>query len=408
MILLKIIKDKTITDVPFFKASGVISGIKKNGSKDLCIIYSEKESVAAAAFTANMVKAAPVLLNMEHIQSKNTQAIVVNSGNANACTGKQGHKDAKTMAELTASLLNIPPDSVLVASTGVIGVPLPMHCVESGIKNACENLSYDGGKDAVQAIMTTDTYAKSVTVEAELDGKVVLLSGIAKGSGMIHPNMATMLSFITTDANITKAMLQEALSESVQKTYNMISVDGDTSTNDMVIILANAAADNKPIESKDASFDTFKKALELLNTELAKLIARDGEGATKLIECTVINAQSAADACKLSKSVISSDLVKAAFFGNDANWGRILCALGYSGGHFSPEKVDVFFESKAGCIQLVAGGEPLQFCEETASAVMAEEYVKIKVDLKEGSFSATAWGCDLTYDYVKINGSYRS
>ncbi len=405
---MKIIKDTTITDVQFFKASGVYSGIRKSGKKDLCVIYSEKESVAAAAFTTNKVKAAPVLLNMEHIQSKNTQAIVVNSGNANSCTGKKGQQDAKAMAELTASHLNLSPDSVLVASTGVIGVPLPMHCIESGIKMACENLSYDGGKDAAQAIMTTDTFVKSVTVEAELEGKKVLLSGIAKGSGMIHPNMATMLSFIVTDANIAKTMLQEALSESVQKTYNMISVDGDTSTNDMVMILANAAAGNKLIESRDESFDIFKKALDLLNTELAKLIARDGEGATKLIECTVLNALSDTDASILSKSVISSDLTKAAFFGNDANWGRILCALGYSGGNFSPASVDIYFESKAGCIQLVADGEPLQFCEKTASAIMAEEYVKIKIDLKEGSFNATAWGCDLTYDYVKINGRYRT
>ncbi|KUO69951.1 MAG: hypothetical protein APF77_13820 [Clostridia bacterium BRH_c25] len=405
---MKIIKGKTITDVPYFKASGVSSGIKNSGKKDLCVIYSEKKSVAAAVFTTNKVKAAPVLLNMEHIQSENTQAIVVNSGNANACTGKQGQKDANTMAELTAALLDIPSDSVLVASTGVIGLHLPMHCIESGIRNACENLSYDGGKDAAQAIMTTDTIAKSVTVEAELEGKKILLSGIAKGSGMIHPNMATMLSFITTDANITKAMLQEALGASVQKTYNMISVDGDTSTNDMVMILTNGSAGNKLIESPDESFDTFKEALDLLNTELAKLIARDGEGATKLIECTVINAQSASDACKLSKSIISSDLVKAAFFGNDANWGRILCALGYSGGYFSPDKVDISFESEKGCIQLVSGGEPMQFCDKTASAVMAEEYVKIKADMKEGSFSATAWGCDLTYDYVKINGSYRT
>jgi glutamate N-acetyltransferase/amino-acid N-acetyltransferase len=345
---------------------------------------------------------------MKNIQSQNIQAIVVNSGNANACTGKQGKEDAKIMAALTASHLNISPDSVLVASTGVIGVTLPMNCIESGIKNACESLSYDGGNDAAQAIMTTDTYLKSVTVEVELDGKAVLLSGIAKGSGMIHPNMATMLGFITTDANITKVLLQEALSESIQKTYNMISVDGDTSTNDMVMILANGAADNKLIENKDESFDTFKKALDLLNTQLAKLIARDGEGATKLLECTVSNAESDIDARKLSKSVIGSSLVKAAFFGNDANWGRILCALGYSGGNFSPDKTDVFFESKAGSIQLVANGEPLQFCEETATAIMAEEFVKIKVDLKEGSFSATAWGCDLTYDYVKINGSYRS
>lgn len=405
---MKIIKDMTITDVPYFKASGVSSGIKKNGNKDLCVIYSEKDSIAAAVFTTNKVKAAPVILNMKHIQSNSIRAIVANSGNANACTGKQGHMDAIVMAELAASLLNIPSDSVLVASTGVIGVPLPMQYVEPGIRNACKNLSYGGGKDAVRAIMTTDTYEKSVTVEFELEGKRVLLSGIAKGSGMIHPNMATMLGFITTDANISKDMLQEALSESVRKTYNMISVDGDTSTNDMVIILANGAADNKLIETGDESFDAFKEALDLLNTELAKKIVRDGEGATKLIQCTVSNAISYDDACVLSKSVIGSNLTKAAFFGNDANWGRILCALGYSGGNFSTDKVDVFFESKAGCIQLVADGEPLQFCEKTASAIMAEEYVTIKVDLKEGEYSATAWGCDLTYDYVKINGSYRS
>ncbi len=405
---MKIIKDMTITDVPYFKASGVNCGIKKNGNKDLCVIYSEKNSVAAAVFTTNKVKAAPVILNMKHVQSKSIRAIVANSGNANACTGKQGHKDANAMAELTASLLNIPSDSVLVASTGVIGVTLPMQNVETGIRNACKNLSNDGGKDAVRAIMTTDTCEKSVTVEVELEGKKVLLSGIAKGSGMIHPNMATMLGFITTDANISKEMLQEALSESVKKTYNMISVDGDTSTNDMVIILANGAADNKLIGARDESFDTFKKALDLLNTELAKKIARDGEGATKLIECTVSNAVSYADACILSKSVIGSNLTKAAFFGNDANWGRILCALGYSGGNFSLDKADIFFESEAGCIQLVADGEPLQFCEKTASAIMDKEYVIIKVDLKEGEYSATAWGCDLTYDYVKINGSYRS
>lgn len=405
---MKIIKDMTITDVPYFMASGVSGGIKKNGNKDLCVIYSEKPSVAAAVFTTNKVKAAPVILDMKHIQSNSIRAIIANSGNANACTGKQGHKDAAAMAALTASLLNIPFASVLVASTGVIGVPLPMQYVEPAIKSACENLSYSGGKDAIQAIMTTDTCEKSVTVEFELEGKKVLLSGIAKGSGMIHPNMATMLGFITTNANISKEMLRKALSESVNKTYNMISVDGDTSTNDMVIILANAAADNKLIQSPDESFDAFKKALDLLNTELSKKIARDGEGATKLIECTVSNAVSHTDACILAKSVIGSNLTKAAFFGNDANWGRILCALGYSGGNFSPDKVDIFFESEAGRIQLVADGEPLQFCENTASVIMAEEYVKIIADMKEGEYSATAWGCDLTYDYVKINGSYRS
>lgn len=405
---MKFIKDKTITDVQYFKASGVACGIKKNGNKDLCVIYSEKEAVAAAAFTTNKVKAAPVLLDMKHIQSQNTQAIVVNSGNANACTGLKGQEDAYAMSELTASLLGIKPEEVLVASTGVIGVHLPMDNVKSGIKQACQSLSGHGGKDAVQAIMTTDTYAKTATVEIELDGKKVLLSGMAKGSGMIHPNMATMLGFIVTDANISKALLQEALSSSVQKTFNMISVDGDTSTNDMVVALANGAAGNKLIDSKNESYYTFKKALDALNTELSKLIARDGEGATKLLECTVSNAVSEEDAAILAKAVIGSSLVKAAFFGNDANWGRILCALGYSGGSFSPDKADVFFESEAGSIQLVANGEPLPFCEETATAIMAQEYVKIKVDMKEGGFSATAWGCDLTYDYVKINGSYRS
>jgi len=308
------------------------------------------------------------------------------------------------MAELTAALLDIPSDSVLVASTGVIGLHLPMHCIESGIRNACENLSYDGGKDAAQAIMTTDTIAKSVTVEAELEGKKILLSGIAKGSGMIHPNMATMLSFITTDANITKAMLQEALGASVQKTYNMISVDGDTSTNDMVMILTNGSAGNKLIESPDESFDTFKEALDLLNTELAKLIARDGEGATKLIECTVINAQSASDACKLSKSIISSDLVKAAFFGNDANWGRIITAVGYSGASFDPNLTDIYI----GKLLVCRNGIAANFDEAAAKEILKQKEITVKIDLKKGKVSDRIWTCDLTYDYVKINGSYRS
>lgn len=405
---MKVLEGKTITDIAGVKASGISSGIKKNGNKDLCIVYSENKAVAAAVFTTNKVKAAPLIVDMAHIRSENTQAIVVNSGNANACTGDEGLENAKQMTALTAAHLGLKPQEVLVSSTGVIGVALPMQIVEKGIKAACEALSETGGLDAATAIMTTDTRMKTITVETTVAGKPVMLSGMAKGSGMIHPNMATMLSYVITDVSIDKAVLQKVLEESVQDSYNMISVDGDTSTNDTVMVLANGAAGNATITGFGDDYLQFKEALDYVNMELAKMIIKDGEGATKLLECTVSNAAAKQDAKLLSKSVICSSLVKAAFFGNDANWGRILCAMGYSGAAFAADKVDIFFESEAGCIQLVQNGQPLNFCEETATNIMAQKLVKIKIDMKDGSAEATAWGCDLSYEYVKINGSYRS
>lgn len=405
---MKIIKDKTITDIPYIKASGISCGIKKSGKNDLCIIYSEKKAVAAATFTTNKVKAAPVQLDMEAIKSENTQAIVVNSGVANACTGEEGLKNAKLMAETAAKELNILPKEVLVESTGVIGPQLPMEKLIPGIKKGCANLSKEGGYEAAKAIMTTDTFLKTLTIEFELDCKKIIMSGIAKGSGMIHPNMATMLSFIITDANISKEMLDTALKDSVNKSYNMISVDGDTSTNDMCAILANGTAENKIIKEKDENYIIFKEALDFINTELAKLIAKDGEGATKLLEATVLNASSLTDARLCAKSVISSNLTKCAFFGNDANWGRIICALGYSGAEFDPLKVDLVFENENGKVQLMKEGFGLDFDEKLAKTILESEEINIIVNLNNGDYSATAWGCDLSYDYVKINGSYRT
>lgn len=405
---MKLIFGKTITDVPFFKASGISAGIKKSGKKDLCIIYSEKKAVSAATFTTNKVKAAPILLNMEYLKNSNTQAIVVNSGYANACTGEEGLKNAKAMSEIAGECLGLKPEEVFVASTGVIGVQLPMEIITAGIKNACSKISYDGGTDASEAIMTTDTFPKRVTVEAVVGEKNIILSGMAKGSGMIHPNMGTMLGFIATDVNISKELLQKALRDSVQDSYNMVSVDGDTSTNDMVVILANGTAGNDIITSEGKDYDDFKSALDLLNKELSKNIAKDGEGATKLIEVELHNARTLQDAKICAKSIITSSLVKSAFFGSDANWGRIFCAIGYSGADFNPDKVHISFKSDAGEIKIVENGTGLNFDEATAKKILDQEYVNVTVDLKDGSFNATAWGCDLTYDYVKINGSYRS
>ncbi|MDP4144305.1 MAG: bifunctional glutamate N-acetyltransferase/amino-acid acetyltransferase ArgJ [Bacillota bacterium] len=403
-----VLTDKSITDVPYFKAAGIHSGLKKNEKKDLCVIFSEKECVAAASFTTNKVKAAPVQLNMKHIESKNIQAIVVNAGNANACTGDDGYQKSLEMAKITANCLGIKPVETLVASTGVIGVPLPMDIVVPGIRKACEAVSSDGGNDAAEAIITTDTCTKKVTVKFNLGSKTAMISGMAKGSGMIHPNMATMLGFIVTDANITKSMLTRALKESVEESYNMISVDGDTSTNDMVMVLANGAAENPLISSEDISYFKFKEALHYVNVELAKMIAQDGEGATKLIEVKLYNARSLKDARICAKSVITSSLVKAAFFGNDANWGRILCALGYSDGNFNPNSVDVLFSSDVGTVQICRKGASVDFDEDLATKILNREHVTVAIDLHDGEYNATAWGCDLTYDYVKINGSYRS
>jgi len=405
---MKILEGKSLTDVPGFKAAGISSGIKKSEKKDLCIIYSETPCTAAATFTTNKVKAAPLLVNVKHLQSDAIHAVVVNSGNANACTGSQGLKDAETMAEVTASQLGIAPESVLVGSTGIIGVPLPMDVVTNGIKTACGQLSFDGGHDAAKAIMTTDTFPKKITVEFTIKGRTIFISGIAKGSGMIHPNMATMLSFLVTNANIEKTILSAALKNSVEDSYNMISVDGDTSTNDMVVVLANGTAENPVIDQENDDYILFKEALDYVNKQLSKMIAKDGEGATKLIEVTVLHGQTLQDAKLCAKSVTSSSLVKSAFFGSDANWGRIMCSLGYSAGNFDPEKVDIAFENSTGHIDLVKDGISVLFCEEQAKKILSEDTIKVIIDLKDGDYNATAWGCDLTYDYVKINGSYRT
>lgn len=395
--------------VPGFKASGVYSGVKKNASKkDLSIIYSEKEAVCAAVFTTNKVKAAPVQINMKNVKNDNTQAIVINSGNANACTGKKGFEDAENMILTTAQKLNLSPNEVLVASTGIIGVPMPMDKILSGIEKAALTLSSTGFEDAAKGILTTDSSSKTVAIEFTLDNKPVVISGMSKGSGMIHPNMATMLGFILTDTSISKEMLQKALKDSVEDSFNMISVDGDTSTNDMVMILANGAADNSSISTNGENYLIFKKALDIVSVELAKMIAQDGEGATKLIEVNLSGGKTEKDAKLCAKSIITSSLVKSAFFGSDANWGRILCSMGYSDGDFNPENVELYFESNKGIIQVVDNGRGIPFDEALAKEILLEEYVKIIVKLKDGEYSAKAWGCDLSYDYVKINGAYRT
>lgn len=404
---MEILEDKTITDVPYFKAAGIHCGLRRREKKDLCVIYSEKKSVAAAAFTQNIIKAAPIILNMEHINSANTQAIVVNSGYANSCTGDRGLNDAKTMAKIAANCLNIKTEEVLVSSTGRIGVALPMNIVIPGIKEACDKLSYSGGIDAATAILTTDTFEKKLTIKIEIDNKPILLSAIAKGSGMVHPDMGTILSFIVTDANISKEILNKALKDSIKDSYNMISVDGDTSTNDMVVILANGTANNTLIEKEDDNYVVFKEALDFLNKELSKMIAKDGEGATKLLEVTLHNARTSEDAKACAKSIICSNLVKSAIFGGDANWGRIMCSIGYSKAQFDPYNVDIFFKNSIGEIQVVQLGYGIPFNKTLAHEILSQEYVNIYVDLHDGNYNATAWGCDLTYDYIKINGAYR-
>ncbi|MCG8538464.1 MAG: bifunctional glutamate N-acetyltransferase/amino-acid acetyltransferase ArgJ [Clostridia bacterium] len=395
--------------VPGFKAAGVYCGIKKNSNKkDLSLIYSEGKALSAGVFTTNKVKAAPVLINMEHIKNHNTQAVVINSGNANACTGEKGFEDGKNMILATAKELNLSPTEVLVASTGIIGVQMPMGKIISGIEDAALSLSHNGFEDAAKGILTTDSSTKTVSIEFDLDDKPIVISGMAKGSGMIHPNMATMLGFILTNASISKELLETALRDSVNNSFNMISVDGDTSTNDMVIILANGKAKNRVIDNMDENYMKFKKALDIVSTELAKMIAQDGEGATKLIEVDLSGAKTKEDARVCAKSIIASSLVKSAFFGSDANWGRIMCSMGYSGGDFSPENVEIFFQSKKGVIQIVKGGMGLHFNEDLAKDILLEDYIKIMVNLKDGEYSAKAWGCDLSYDYVKINGAYRT
>lgn len=405
---MKILKNASITTVKGIKAAGISCGLKKSGKKDLCLIYSEEKSIAAGAFTQNKVKAAPVILSMTNIENTNTQALIINSGNANACNGENGYKDAIKMTELVSKNLNISPKEVLVQSTGIIGLPLPMDKITSGINNICTKLSKDGGNDAALAILTTDTFPKQVTVQMEIDNKIVTLSGIAKGSGMIHPNMATMLGNLFTDINISKELLKKIFKESVSNTFNMISVDGDTSTNDMCIIMANGAAKNKLIDSENEDLKIFKDALDYVNKTLAKLIAKDGEGATKLLEVSVLNGKTKKDSKLVAKSIITSNLTKCAFFGEDANWGRILCAVGYSEADFNIENIDIHLNANENSMQVVKNGAGVPFNEENIKEILKEDEINILVDLKDGKYNAKAWGCDLSYQYVKINGSYRS
>lgn len=394
-----------------FQAAGLSAGIKKSGKKDMALVYSTVPCQAAGTFTTNVVKAAPVKWDQEIVYHKPyAQAVICNSGVANACTGAEGYGYCKDTAVAVGEELNIPWDSVLVTSTGVIGKQLPMDTMIAGVKMLAPALSdtLEAGEDAATAIMTTDTEKKEIAVEVEIGGKTVTIGGMCKGSGMIHPNMCTMLSFIMTDADITKEMLQAALSEDVQDTYNMISVDGDTSTNDTVLLMANGLAGNPQISEKNEDYQVFASALNYVNTYLAKKIAGDGEGATALFEVKVVGAQTKEQAVTISKSVVTSTLTKAAIFGHDANWGRILCAMGYSGASFDPEKVDLFFESKAGKIQIIKDGLALDYSEEEATRILSESEVTAVADIKMGDCQATAWGCDLTYDYVKINADYRS
>lgn len=394
-----------------FLASGLNAGIKNQTKKDMAMVFSSTPCAAAGVFTTNLVKAAPVKWNKEIVTtSPYVQAVVVNSGIANACTGAEGLGYCADTAAEAAAALNIPKTAVLVASTGVIGKQLPIDKIKSGVTALSKVLgsSREDAKLAAEAIMTTDTKSKEVACTLELGGKQVTVAGMCKGSGMIHPNMCTMLCFVTTDAAISHELLQKALSEDVVDTFNMISVDGDTSTNDTVLVMANGQAENTPITKEGEDYKTFCEALHFIMLELSKKIAGDGEGCTCLFEATVIGAKDKNQARTIAKSVVCSSLTKAAVFGHDANWGRILCAMGYSGAQFDPEVVDIWLESKAGTIKIVENGIATDYSEETATKILSEEEVIAKMDIKEGNETATAFGCDLTYEYVKINGDYRS
>ena len=391
-----------------FTASGVHCGIRKNKTKkDLALIYSQVPANAAAVYTTNLVKGAPLLVTKKHLANGKAQAVICNSGNANTCNAT-GIEIAEQMSDLLAGALGIAADDVVVASTGVIGQPLDLTPIAAGIPTLVAELSADGGAAAAEGIMTTDTALKEIAVSFTVGGKTCHIGGIAKGSGMIHPNMATMLVFITTDAAISAEMLQKALSSDIANTFNMVSVDGDTSTNDMVTVLANGMAGNAEITADGADFAAFMQALNTVTVYLCKRIAGDGEGATKLLECKVSGGQDEKTAKTVAKSVICSSLLKAAMFGADANWGRVLCAIGYSGADVDVNKVDVTFASAAGQVAVCRGGSGVDFSEETAKKVLSEKEIDILVGLNSGNACATAWGCDLTYDYVKINGDYRT
>ena len=391
-----------------FRAAGVHCGIRANQEKpDLALLVSDAPASAAAVYTTNLVKGAPLLVTREHLQNGTAQAVICNSGNANTCNA-DGIEIAEAMCALVESHLGVPAGDVVVASTGVIGQPLPIAPIAAGMPALCETLRYDGGERAARAIMTTDTFPKLSAAEFKVNGVPCRIGGMAKGSGMIHPNMATLLAFITTDAAIDPGLLAKTLQESAEGTLNMLSIDGDTSTNDMCCVLANGLAGNDEINGPGEALGAFKQALLQVLTELTRMLARDGEGATKLLECRVAGAKSLADARLAARGVISSSLVKTAMFGADANWGRALCALGYSGAALDPAGVSVSFESPAGRVDVCENGAGVPFSEEQASRVLGEEEIAILIGLGDGEAAATAWGCDLTYDYVKINGDYRT
>lgn len=399
----------SVTAPKGFTAAGVCCSIKPNNKtkKDLALIYAEKPCTAAAIYTQNLVKGAPIMVTQKHLQNGLARAIIANSGNANTCNA-DGEQKAARMCEIAAEQLNIKPEDVIVASTGVIGQILPIEPIENFASELKNRLSIDGGTDAAEAIMTTDTVKKEVAVQFELDGKTVTIGAIGKGSGMIKINMATMLSFVTTDVNISAQMLKAALTQVADETFNMVSVDGDTSTNDTLAIMASGLSGNKEITQKDDDYNIFVDALSAVCKKIAKMLAADGEGATKLIICNVTGAKTKADARGVAKSVINSSLLKAAMFGKDANWGRVLCAIGYSGCDVDVNKVDVTFVSDSGEVPVCKNGAGIEFSEEKATEVLSEKEITIKIVLGDGESYAEAYGCDLTYEYVKINGDYRT
>ena len=400
-----------VTAAKGFEAAGVSAGIKYQDRMDMALVYSKAPCVLAGTFTSNQVKAAPVLWDQQIVQlSSSGQAVIVNAGIANACTGQEGMNYCKRTAARAAQALGIPENAVLVASTGVIGMQLPMEKIEAGVEKLAAQKAdtLEAGDSAARAIMTTDTVSKQAAAQIEVGGVPVTIGGMSKGSGMIHPNMCTMLAFVTTDAVISKELLTKAVKEDVKDTFNMISVDGDTSTNDTLLVMANGMAQNPEILDGTPEYEAFLEALHYVNATLARMMAGDGEGAKALLEVTVSGAQTKEQARTLSRSVVSSNLVKAAVYGHDANWGRILCALGYSGVSFDPEKVDVAFVSGEGTVQVCKDGMATDYSEELAGRILSADEVSVLVDMHAGEQTATAWGCDLTYDYVKINADYRS
>lgn len=408
MITMEWIEGKGVSHVPGFRAASVAAGMQKGGRDDMALVVSDVPAVSASVFTQNEVKAAPVLLDREHAKHPTARAWLTNSGNANACTGEQGLADALAEAQRVAAALDLDPREVHVYSTGVIGVPLPMEAVNDGIDRLVKKLAAETDDGVPGAILTTDTREKMRFGRLQLDGVPVTLCGVAKGSGMIHPNMATMLSYIYTDCNISKSMLEKLYRDVADRTFNQITVDGDTSTNDTATIAANGLAGNPRIESEGPAYEAFRTAVYLLSEWLAKEIARDGEGASKLFEVQIIGAPDQDVARICAKSVAASSLVKSAIYGADANWGRILCAMGYAGAPFDPLAVDVSFQSGAGTVAVFRNGSPIPFCEENAHDVLAESEIRILIDMHQGNGTALAWGCDLTEEYIRINAHYRS